>query len=202
MVHFDGKASVLSFFSILPCLFVVINNLPIISLLRGECYLTHPKLFILPFALQCIAVGFFEEIAFRGVLLLLFLKEKRNSKGQVFKVIVFSSFIFGSYHVFNLFEGSDPLGVIMQVGYSALIGAMCAMVFLKTKNIFIPIILHAGFNFCGTMIPTLGEGKIWNMPTIVITVIIAVAVFLYMLALFLKYDVGETNSFYKDLQTE
>lgn len=202
MVCFDGKTSVLSVLCVLPCLLVVLNNLPIISLFTGECRLSMPVTFVLPFALQCLAVGFFEEIAFRGVFFLLFLKDKRNTKGQVFKIIFLSSIIFGSYHLFNLFEGANPLGVLMQVGYSALIGAMCAMVFLKTKNIIIPVVLHAGFNFCGTLIPTLGEGEIWNTPTIIITVIIAVAVFLYMLGVFLKYDIKETDCFYKDLQIE
>ena len=200
LVNFEGKNSLLGLVSILPCFLVVINNLPIIALVNKDVAYDAPLHYLLLFILQCIAIGFFEEIAFRGVFFLMFLKTRRNTKGELFKVILISSVVFGMYHIFNLLEGANPLGVLMQVGYSALIGAMCAMIFLITKNIFIPIIIHSGFDFCGTLIPTLGKGSIWNTPTVIITIVIAVAVFVFMLCLFIKFDVRETDCFYKDLQ--
>ncbi len=200
LCSFDGRRSIISYLSILPCFIIVINNLPIIALIKGEAVVNASWVYIFVFILQCFAIGFFEEIAFRGVFFLLVLKERHHNKLQLFRIIVISSVIFGMYHLFNLFEGASPVAVIMQVGYSALIGAMCTMIFLQTRNIIIPIIIHAGFDFCGMLVPTLGEGKIWNLPTIIITVILSVAVFLYMLTLYLKYDTETVNQFYKDLQ--
>ncbi len=181
---------------IFPCVLVVINNLPIISLIKGEAAVTSPWNYVLLFSLQCVAIGFFEEIAFRGLFFLIVLKGKQSSRLSVFVTVAASSIVFGMYHLFNLLEGAGFVPTIMQVGYSALIGAMCAMVLLQTGNIVLPIVLHAVFDFCGGLVPTLGSGEIWNTPTVIITAILAVAVFLYMFYVFMKYDLDRIDGFY------
>lgn len=182
--------------SILPCLVLVINNMPVLSMLKGDAYITHSAGYVLVFALQCIAVGFFEEIAFRGLFFLMLLQKKELSRSKVFMTLVLTSIAFGMYHLFNLFEGAGLGAVIMQVGYSSLIGAMCAMVLLRTGNIFICIFLHAVYDFCGCLVPTLGGGSWWDTPTVVFTVILSVTVFIYMLIMFLHYDIMEIREFF------
>lgn len=197
--NFEAERFVKALVSVIPCWLVVLNNLPVISLISGDAYITEPYGFIIPFVWQCLAIGFFEEIAFRGVFFLIFLKNHRSSKKSVFLTVAFTSIIFGLYHLFNLLEGASPGAVFMQVGYSALIGAMCAAVFLFTENIIVPIIMHAAFDFCGGLIPTLGVGSVWNTPTVIITAVLAVTAFIYMFVMFaVKYDIGRSDVFYCD----
>lgn len=192
----EGKQPVLRYIAVLPCVLLVINNLPLLSLIKGDAYLSYGIGYILIFALQCLAIGFFEEIAFRGLFFLLALRKYHASRLQVFATIIISSAVFGLYHLFNLLEGSAPGPVFLQIGYSTLIGAMCAVVFLKTGNIFVCILLHAVYDFCGTLVPTLGGGTWWDTPTVIFTVLLAVFVFLYMLVLFLRMDLTDLDKFY------
>ena len=62
---------------------------------------------------------------------------------------------------------------------------MCAVVLLVTKKLWLPIIIHSVFNFAGGLVPTLGKGEIWNMPTVILTVVVSVMVCIYTVLLFL-----------------
>jgi hypothetical protein len=76
--------------------------------------------------------------------------------------------------------------VLLQIGYSFLIGAMCSVVLIRTANIWLCVLLHAIFNFTGALVPICGGGVIWDAPTVIITAVIAVAVTVYMVILFIK----------------
>ncbi len=165
---------------IVPSLLVVVNNLPIIALATGNACLTGTPAAVALFALECLFIGIFEEMAFRGSFFLMILESRRDTKKKIFLSTVISSAVFGGVHLFNLFAGSGIGPVIMQIGYSFLIGGMCAVVLLRTKNIWFCVLLHAVYDFCGFLLPTLGEGSWWDVPTIIITVVLAVAVTVYM----------------------
>jgi len=181
---------------ILPCLIVVINNLPIIALLTGNGYVKAPYLTIIIFAIECIGIGFFEEAAFRGVLLLLIIERVPKTKKGIFYSIVLSSAIFGLIHIFNLFSGSGAGAVILQIGYSFLFGGMWAAVLLKTHNLWLCILLHSIYDFCGMLLPTLGGGAWWDTPTIIITVILAILVTIYILRMIFKIKPESLSSLY------
>lgn len=169
----------------LPPLAVCINNLPIISLLSGRARVDSPPWMIVLLALECIAIGTFEEIAFRGVVFLSIAEKNGKTKNGLFFSIVISSLIFGAIHLLNIFF-SSPIAVLMQIGYSALIGAMCAVVLIKTKNIWFCVLLHAIYDFCGQLVVYCGHGIIWDTPTVILTAVIAVAVTVYMVVQFVK----------------
>lgn len=169
----------------LPALLVAVNNLPAISLATGDCGITDTPLWVAIFFVQCICVGFFEELAFRGLLFPYFLK-KCKTRLHVFLCIAGTSCLFGLYHLLNLLEGAGIGPVLQQVGYSALVGAMCAACMLLTGNVVVPVILHGVYNFCGLVVPTLGGGTWWDVPTIVITVVLAVAATAYFAAVFVR----------------
>lgn len=180
----------------LPAFAVAINNFPILSTAIGDARLTASPTAVGLFAIECLFIGIFEETAFRGVVLLTLLEKKRQDKKQIFKATVISSAIFGGIHVFNLFAGGvGP--TILQIGYSFLIGGMLAVVLLKTKNIWICAIIHAVYNFCGYLMPTLGEGKWWDLPTVVFTAVLAVAVAVYTIHTLLKISPKELDDIYK-----
>lgn len=170
----------------LPPLAVVVNNLPILALLSGAAQVVKPVSYVLLFALQCLLIGTFEETAFRGAVMLIMLERRRASTRQIFWVVVASSAVFGGIHLFNLFAGAGLWPTLQQVGYSFLIGGMCAIVTLRTRCIWLAALLHGIFDFCGFLLPTLGAGSWWDVPTIIFTVLLALAVTAYMVVSLLR----------------
>ena len=179
----------------LPAYVVAINNFPFSSVIKGDATVdaTIGKIFLL--LAECLAVAFFEEMAFRGVIFLGFAERRRESRLGLFISIILSSAVFGAVHLLNMFT-SSPIAVLMQIGYSFLIGGMCSVVLVKTANIWHCVAVHAIFNFSGAVVPTFGTGKIWDSFTIIITAIIAVLTFVYMLVFFLRFDASETDRIY------
>jgi len=179
----------------LPALAIAMNNFPILSTIWGDARLVGEPIAVGLFALQCLFVGVFEETAFRGVVLLTILEKRRADKRQIFKSVVISSVIFGGIHLFTIFAGGvGP--TILQVGYSFLIGGMLAVVLLKTKNVWICAVIHAVYNFCGYLMPTLGEGNWWDTPTVIFTALLAVAVAAYTVITLLKISPDELDDIY------
>ncbi len=88
------------------------------------------------------AIGFYEEIFMRGLLLQNLVK---NYKNGVYKALIISSLIFGLAHLINIIHA--PLfDTIVQVIYSITAGLLFGAVFIKTKNLLSLIILHSVFN--------------------------------------------------------
>ena len=189
-----GKALLFCF----PAALVVVNNMPILSMVWGDAYFIHGEpWYILWFSLECLAIGLFEEAAFRGVALLLIAEKRRTTKKGLFMSIVLSSAVFGVIHLANILAGASPGAVILQIGYSFLIGAMCSVVLFKTGNLWLCVILHAVYDFSGNLMPTLGAGTWWDTPTVIVTVILAVFTTLFYVIAFVKMDPKETERLYQ-----
>lgn len=174
----------------LPAFAVTVNNFPFSQFISGGAVIDSGWQKIALLAIQCFSVGFFEETAFRGAVLFSILKRKKLSRAWAFWSVMLSSAVFGLVHLINLYQ-SSPLSVFMQIGYSFLIGAMCSVVVLKTSNIWLCVILHGMFNFCGALVPTCGQGELWDTVTVVITVVIAVITAIYMCFVFWRLDLNE-----------
>ena len=76
----------------------------------------------------------------------------------------------------------------MQIGYSFLIGGMCACVLLATGNVWICAGIHAVYNFCGTILSRFGEGIRWDTVTVAETAVVGVIVSAVMVMYLLKSD--------------
>ncbi len=181
---------------ILPCLLVVVNNLPILALIRQEAWVERWDLLGL-FLADCLFIGAFEELAFRGTLFLAILEKRRKDTRQIFITALISSLLFGLVHLANLLEGGGLVATLLQVGYSFLIGGMCSIILLKTRSIIPCILLHTIFDFCGSLVPTLGAGEIWNPPTIAFTAVLAVVVSVAMIVVLCRVKPEETDLFYQ-----
>lgn len=181
----------------IPAALVVVNNMPILSMLRGDAYfILGEPWYILWFALECLAIGLFEEAAFRGVALLIIAEKRRTTQKGLFVSILLSSAVFGLVHLANILAGASPGAVLLQIGYSFLIGAMCAVVLFKTANLWLCVILHAVYDFCGHLMPTLGGGTWWDTPTVIFTAVLAVATTLFYVVAFVRMDPRETDRIY------
>ena len=181
----------------LPPFLVVVNNMPILSMILGDAYLVHKApAYLIWFAAECLAIGLFEELAFRGVIFLMFAEKRHTTRKGLFWSLILTSAVFGGVHLVNVFMGAGIGAVIMQIGYSFLIGAMCSVVLLKTRNIWICVALHAIYDFCGTLMPTLGAGTWWDAPTVVFTAVLAVATAAYLVWQFFKLDLDEVGKIF------
>ena len=183
----------------LPPFLVVVNNMPILSMIRGDAYLVHKApVYLIWFAAECLAIGLFEEFAFRGVIFLMLAEKRHTTRKGLFWSLILTSAIFGGVHLLNVLMGAGIGPVILQIGYSFLIGAMCSVVLLKTRNIWICVALHAIYDFCGTLMPTLGAGTWWDTPTVVFTAVLAVVTAAYLVWQFFRLDLGRVREIYED----
>ncbi len=182
----------------LPAFAVAVNNFPIYPVATGLATVTAPPERIALLVAKCFMVALFEETCFRGVVFLGFLSKRRYTVWGRFLAIILSSVVFGVVHLVNLFAGGSLDGVIRQIGYSFLIGAMCSVVLIKTSNIWLCVILHAVYNFGGAVIEECGEGIIWDPFTVILTVSLAVAVTAYMTVVFFKIKSKEVDRLYVD----
>ena len=166
---------------LLVCFVIAINNFPFAALIGGNVTLSLEWDKVLNFAVICIFVGGYEEISFRGFLLPLFLERMKKNRWGAFWAIAFSSMIFGAVHIVNIFAGADPVAVLLQIGYAALIGGLTSVVLLKTRNLWYCILLHSLYNFNGGLTDRFGSGEIWTPPQIALTATVAVLVTAYVI---------------------
>lgn len=189
--------SINTLYVILPALIISINNFPIIAYFSNRAYLVQPIYTVYVFILECFSSAFFEEIIFRSIILIFLLERFNKTKQGVFKAIIWSSVFFSLLHLMNLFSGSSFYNVSLQLGYSFLMGMLWAVMYLKTKNIWITIILHASYNFFGQVMFSLGivNGR-YDIYTIIITVFLALGVTVYGFQIFqrLPNDISQDFS--------
>lgn len=196
VLHPLGNKDLKSLIFVIPALAIAINNFPWVSLLAGDCSLKASFEDIAFYAVVCLCVGFFEETAFRGCALMLLLKKRTTTRLGVFMAIFWSSVLFGAVHLVNIFV-SSPGAVLLQIGYSALIGGMCCLVLLETANIWICVFIHALYNFAGGVVPRLGTGIIWTGPEVALTAVLGVLVAAYSLYRFLTMPLDSAEKLFE-----
>lgn len=184
----------------LPALAVAINNFPIIGLATGNAYITDPAGGVLLIVAYCFAIGMFEEFAFRGLFYLMILDGRRKSTKQIFLTTAASCAVFGLVHLVNLFVGANPGATLLQVGYSFLIGGMCAIVLLKTGSIWYCVLLHTVYDIGGTIL-YLGGGLRWDVVTVTVTAVLGVAVAVFMVISLLRIKPEDIAFLFPEKQT-
>ncbi len=160
-------------FCLLP-LCVAVVNFPFSALASGSASVTHPERIPL-FLFLCLTIGVTEELLFRGLLhraLRDVFKKKRF--GDVYAVLL-SSAVFGLWHLVNLLEGAGVGPTLMQVGYTFLLGAMFAVVYDRTENIWLSVLLHTLFDVGGTLLTYTGSGSPHDTVFWVLTVCVGAA---------------------------
>ena len=192
-----GRPTLKSLLAVIPCFVAVVCNPPLIGLFAGDATITYdaPSYFIL-FALECLATGMFEELLFRGMLFPAILENRRSSSKKIFLSVIISSAVFALAHLFNIFT-SSPAAIFMQIGYSFLIGGMCSFALMKTGNVLTCVLLHAAFNFTGTLVERLGSGGWGGLITLAIVLPVAAATAVYVVYSLVKIRTEETNKLYE-----
>ena len=183
---------------LLPSFAVAVNNFPILGYVQGRVWLERDDLLWM-FALECLLIGAFEELAFRGVFLPSLLERFGKDRKSFRWTVIASSGAFGLVHLANLLEGAGIGATLLQVGYSFLIGGMCAVVLLKTGNLLYCILIHGVYDFGGRFL-LVGAGSLWDLPTVILTAVLAVAVTVWLTVVFLGLDVQDAERLYRQKQ--
>ena len=92
-----------------------------------------------------IGTGLFEETLCRGLILKTLLKKMGDTKKGVIAACVISAALFGAAHLVNL-TWMDPLSVIPTVFYATAGGIFFGAIYLRTKTLIAPILLHGIMN--------------------------------------------------------
>ena len=153
----------------LPCFMVAIVNFPFSSLISGEAHIYRMDLMGLYMG-YVFAISLLEELIFRGSLLLLVNDFLRGKKHYFIWMTVICALLFSLFHLTNLFEGMGITDVLLQCAYTFLIGAMLTVVMLKTKNIWLCVLIHALFDFGGLLIIQIGYGNAWDLVFWILTI--------------------------------
>lgn len=172
------KCRRLWYITLLTSLVIAVNNAPLVAAIQGGVAVDQPYYAVLLLAAESIAVGLFEEIAFRGFLLPFVYEQIGDRKYRVFLSVLLSSVVFALIHLVNLFYG-NPGAVIMQVGYSFLVGGMCGALMADTGSVLVCAAVHALYDFCGAVIPRLGHGEVWVSGEIILTAAVTAVIAVY-----------------------
>lgn len=92
------------------------------------------------FTINMLFVGINEEIWMRGLILNSLIK--KYEKSSIWKPIILSSLIFGLVHIPNIFF-IEPMTLLVQVINAMCGGVLFAAIFIRSKNIYSVIVIHA-----------------------------------------------------------
>ena len=155
----------------LPCFMVALVNFPYSTVINRTVTINRIDLLGL-YILYVFAIALLEELIFRGVLLLIVKDIFKYKRHAPILIVVVSSAIFSLSHLTNLFMGAGIGSVLLQCLYTFLIGAMLTTVMLKTKNIWLCVIIHTIFNFGGLLIVSdFASGNNWDVWFWVLTIV-------------------------------
>lgn len=95
-----------------------------------------------------IGVAIIEEIYLRGLLQNLLEKWFGKQKNAALYAILVASVLFGMGHIFGA-AGQPIITVICKVFWATALGIYLGAVYYRTRNIWVPIVLHMVIDFCG-----------------------------------------------------
>lgn len=174
----------------IPCFLVAAANFPFSALIRGAAVIERTDLLWL-FLLKCLSIAWMEEIFFRALLVPVCMERFQGKRAPLFSVL-FSSALFALMHLLNLFFGANVGSVMLQVGYTFLIGCMLAVTLLKTRNVWLCVLIHFLFDIGGMIVTDLGSGYFQDLVFWVLTAVIGVlcAIHIIYYLFFSKKEIG------------
>lgn len=114
--------------------------------------------------LRATAPGFLEEVTFRGLGVANYMRRKNTDKG-ILVIFWLSSFVFGAFHLLNIFAGAPEEVSLVQAIYAMGVGMSLAAVYLRTGSLWPTIIAHTSVDFMEFVRADLGAsgGVMLNM---------------------------------------
>lgn len=95
-----------------------------------------------------IGVGIMEELYLRGLLQNIIKKWFGDRKNAALYAILIASALFGLGHIFGALE-QPIITIVAKAVWATALGVYFGATYVKTKNLWVPIILHLIVNLCG-----------------------------------------------------
>lgn len=127
---------------------------------------------ILSAILLMAAVGFIEELLFRG-----FLLQALRTRGNLNRAILISGITFGLGHIVNLLRGYSLTDQALQVVAAVLIGIALAYCVALTGSIMPGVAFHVLFNISGTIT---AHSVLWDSVTVGIIAVVMIPYILFL----------------------
>ncbi|MCL2475041.1 MAG: CPBP family glutamic-type intramembrane protease [Chloroflexi bacterium] len=143
--------------------FSIVSFLATLTITEGHENVSPTLMMLIFFTSHMLLIGVLEEFLFRGIILNNMLRRWGENKKGIIMAVIWSSLLFGCAHLANLINNPDILiGTISQLIYTFCIGVFLAAIYIRFKNIWPAVILHAFFNWMAL---------IWTLsyPTIIAT---------------------------------
>jgi len=128
-----------------------------------------------------IAIGFNEEIYFRG-LALKFMGEKGRKKA-----IIWSSVVFGALHLVNALNGKNTLYLVLQMFFAFLVGFVLAEIVSITKSLWVVIIWHTSHDYISSI-----TGDALDITALIALAIQVGILFVFAICIWKKSGVDDT----------
>ncbi len=128
----------------------------IISILRGvmvsvaiaaDNTLSFPFADVVIFTISMLLVGIAEELSYRGLMGVAFLKKFGTNQKGIWLAVICSSVFFGLSHFTNLIAGEDFAYTLTQVIATIFAGILFSAIFFRSGNFWACALLHAFNDF-------------------------------------------------------
>lgn len=137
-------------------------------------------LLVFVFFVFTVAVGFSEELYFRGLIPNLLMRK------NLLVPLLLSSFLFSVGHFFNLLAGAGLVETIFQVVFAFLFGIVALEIRLLTGSLVVPIVWHILHNFISLVT------KVNDSGSMLFGVLQGTVLFFYAIYLWKKYLLHRT----------
>lgn len=103
------------------------------------------------FVLTNLMVAIFEEITCRGIIQNVLVERAQTAGKSVWSAVATASAIFAVMHLANLIaQPTLVVATITQVFYTFAMGCVLGAAYYVSQSIWVPIVIHAGFNLLGS----------------------------------------------------
>lgn len=116
---------------------------------------------IVSFPVLVLAIGFFEETLYRGIVVNLLADRFCGSVKGVWATAAISGFLFGFLHFFNVFVGQSLQETVLQMIQISFFGILLGAIYLKNRNIYSMMLLHALYD--GSRMIARGLNNGWSI---------------------------------------
>lgn len=165
------------FFWFIPFLLMCGSNFFVLFFTDSFTFQFQTKTFIFYFIFY-LSVAISEECLFRYIIMNYLCLQFSS-----LKTILLSSLIFGGIHLVNFFNGSNIFLVLVQCVYSFALGLVLSFLYIRVKNIFLPILFHFCFNIVNDTLFSFVHSEFSDLLYYLVNVIIALILIGYGLFL-------------------
>jgi membrane protease YdiL (CAAX protease family) len=165
---------------ILPFFVIAFSNYIVVLFNKTTINTSINTTYLLMGAFTSLLTAILEELLFRNILLDEFINQTNNK----IKSLIYSSLIFGGIHLLNISSLASIPICIVQAIYTTGIGLVFGLIYIKTKNITYPVIIHFLFNYINDTLVTHLYNINWNLSFFIINISVGIIIGLYSLLIY------------------